>query len=472
MRAHEAGALHAPGYGAPYWLSTPADPNALVASLWPQGTARAESGHVQLHGRSVVDLASEFGTPAFFLDVADLKSRMASFHDAFTQAFAPLSGAQVFYAGKAFLCRAVARWAAEAGLGVDTASLLELETALAGGVPPELVTLHGNNKSDAEIRRALEVGLGKIVVDHVSELSRVAQIADELGVIAPVMIRVTVGVEAHTHSYIATAHEDQKFGISLATGEALEAAQMATELSAVKLVGFHSHIGSQIFDLSGFEVAAQRLVGLYARVVRDLGVQLPWLNLGGGYGMSYTTEHTPLAPGQIAGQLADLVSAECDRADVPVPTVCVEPGRAIAGPSTFTVYEVGTVKDVRLDNGQVRKYVSVDGGMSDNIRTALYAADYSATVANRASDAPAALGRVVGKHCESGDIVVMDEFIPADVCRGDLIAVPGTGAYCRSLASNYNLALRPPVVAVEADGSAQVLIRREEPADLLGLDVS
>lgn len=472
MRAHEAGALHAPGYGAPYWLVTPSDPNALVQALWPQGAHRAQSGHMELHGRSIVDLAAEFGTPAFFLDVADLKSRMASFHQAFTDAFAPHDGAQVFYAGKAFLCRAVASWAADAGLGVDTASLLELETALAGGVAPELVTLHGNNKSDAEIRRALEVGLGKIVVDHVSELPRIATLAEELGTVAKVMIRVTVGVEAHTHSYIATAHEDQKFGISLATGEAFEVARAAHELSGVDLVGLHSHIGSQIFDMSGFEVAAQRLIALHARIAREFGTELPLLNLGGGYGMSYTTEHTPMSPEQIAQRLADVVSAECRRAEVAVPMICVEPGRAIAGPSTFTVYEVGTVKDVRLDNGQVRKYVSVDGGMSDNIRTALYAADYSATVANRASAAPAALGRVVGKHCESGDIVVMDEFIPADVDRGDLIAVPGTGAYCRSLASNYNLALRPPVVAVEADGSSRILIRREEPADLLGLDVS
>lgn len=472
MRAHEAGALHAPGYGAPYWLVTPNDPNALVTQLWPQGVERHDNGQLHIRGRSVVELAAEYGTPTYFLDAEDMRTRMASFEQAFAKAFAPHNGAQVFYAGKAFLCRRVARWAADAGLGVDTSSYLEMETALAAGVPAKLVTLHGNNKSDTELRRAVEAGLGKIVVDHLSEIHRVNDIAAALGTTAPVMVRVTVGVEAHTHSYIATAHEDQKFGISLATGEALTAVTAAVNAPNVELIGLHSHIGSQIFDLSGFEVAAKRLVGLHAQVATQLGVVMPWLNLGGGYGMSYTTEHTPLTPQQIAEQLAHTVATECDRAGVEVPTVCVEPGRAIAGPSTFTLYEVGTVKDVRLENGQTRKYVSVDGGMSDNIRTALYAADYSATVASRASSAPPALGRVVGKHCESGDIVVMDEFVPEDVGRGDLLAVPGTGAYCRSLANNYNLALRPPVVAVEAGGECSVLVRRELPADLLGLDVS
>ena len=308
-------------------------------------------------------------------------------------------------------------------------------------------------------------------MDSFEEIERIAQVATRLDVVAPVMVRVTVGVEAHTHEYIATAHEDQKFGFSLAGGQADEAVRRILDHAGrLSLRGLHSHIGSQIFDVSGFEVAARRVLDLRLRVAREHGVELPELDLGGGFGIAYTTQHDPLPPADLAAGMAEIVGRTCRADGVSVPRISIEPGRAIAGPSTFTLYEVGTVKEVLLDGNASRTYVAVDGGMSDNMRPALYDADYSCTVANRVSDAPPALGRVVGKHCESGDIVVKDEFVPSDIAPGDLLAVPGTGAYCRSLSSQYNHVPRPPVVAVR-DGQARLIVRRETIEDLLGLDV-
>jgi diaminopimelate decarboxylase len=281
-----------------------------------------------------------------------------------------------------------------------------------------------------------------------------------------ILIRVTVGVEAHTHEFIATAHEDQKFGLSLSGGHAAEAVRRALTLDGLELRGIHSHIGSQIFDTAGFEVAARRVVGLLAEIKAEHGVELPEIDLGGGLGIAYTSDDDPREPAEIAGSLTEIVRRECAAADLTPPRISVEPGRAIVGPTAFTLYEVGTVKP--LDG--LRTYVSVDGGMSDNIRTALYDAEYSVALVSRASTAEPMLSRVVGKHCESGDIIVRDAFLPADLAPGDLIAVPATGAYCRSMASNYNHALKPPVVAV-ADGRSRVIVRRETEEDLLRLDI-
>jgi diaminopimelate decarboxylase len=403
------------------------------------------------------------------LDEADFRTRAVAFRAAFRRAFD--GNADVYYAGKAFLCTAVARWMAEDGLAVDTCSGGELAVALRAGVPVERIGLHGNNKSDVEIDRAVAAGIGRVVVDGIDEIGRIADAGRRHGRRVPVLLRVTVGVEAHTHEYIATAHEDQKFGLSLAGGRARHAVDLVlAQEDWLDLRGLHSHIGSQIFDTSGFEVAAHRIVGLHAQLSHELGRELPELDLGGGFGVAYTTQHDPLPPDELADGLAEIVTRECAAQGVPVPRVSVEPGRAIAGPSTCTLYTVGTVKPVELDGGLVRTYVSVDGGMSDNIRTALYDADYSGTVASRASSAEPVLARVVGKHCESGDVVVKDEFLPGDVRRGDLLAVPGTGAYCRSMASQYNHVPRPPVLAVR-DGSVRVLVRRETEDDILGLDV-
>jgi diaminopimelate decarboxylase len=469
MPAHEAGALHAGAFRGPGWLQQPEDVNALVSRLWSRSVLRGAAGALTVAGVDVRDIAERYGTPAYVLDEADLRSRAIEFRDAFDRAFG--GNADVYYAGKAFLCTAVAGWMAEDRLAVDTCTGGELAVALRAGVPPGRIGLHGNNKSDAEIDRAVAAGIGRVVVDGVDEIGRIAEAGRRHGRRVPVLLRVTVGVEAHTHEYIATAHEDQKFGLSLAGGQARDAVDLVlAQGDWLDLRGLHSHIGSQIFDTSGFEVAAHRIVGLHAQLSRELGRELPELDLGGGFGVAYTTQHDPLPPGDLAAGLAEIVTRECAAHGVAVPRISVEPGRAIAGPSTFTLYAVGMVKPVELDGGLVRTYVAVDGGMSDNVRTALYDADYSCTLASRASSAGPVLARVVGKHCESGDVVVKDEFLPGDIGRGDLLAVPGTGAYCRSMASQYNHVPRPPVLAVR-DGAVRVLVRRETEDDILALDV-
>ncbi len=308
-----------------------------------------------------------------------------------------------------------------------------------------------------------------MIVDSFDEIRRLAEIAAAAGVRQRVLVRVTVGVEAHTHEFIATAHEDQKFGFSLRDGSAARAVETVLAVPALELAGLHSHIGSQIFETTGFEVAAHRLIG-FAATIRDIhGLQVDEVNLGGGLGIAYVSGDDPESPKQTLERLNAIVEGECAAVGLRVPLVSVEPGRAIVGPSAITVYEVGTIKDVTLDAGQTRKYVSVDGGMSDNIRTALYDAEYTCVLANRESHAPAVQARVVGKHCESGDVVVRDTWLPADVRPGDLLAVAATGAYCRSMANNYNYLPRPPVVSVK-DGGALVMLRRETEDDLLRLD--
>lgn len=469
MRAHEAGALHG-NDAAPQWLPYPKDVNALLDGLWSSTTTREADGSLAIAGVSVSELAREYGTPLFIVDETDFRERAVAFRDAFAQAFAPLNGAHVSYAGKAFLSTAVARWIAADGLGLDVCSGGELAVGLRGGVNAAHVTFHGNNKSDLEIRDALEAGVGRLVIDSLEEIDRVDSIARDLGVTQRVLIRVTSGVEAHTHEFIATAHEDQKFGISLATGEALEAIERVHAAQSLVLDGLHSHIGSQIFDTHGFDVAARRVLALMAEAGRVLGEPLRHLVLGGGFGVMYNTQHTPNTPWQLATELASIVEDTCEDLEIPVPSLGFEPGRAIAGPSTQTLYTVGTLKDVKLGGNQERLYVSVDGGMSDNIRTALYDADYSCLLANRTSEAEPRVVRIVGKHCESGDIVVKDEYLPGDVTRGDLISVPVTGAYCYALASNYNHCLRPGVVSVK-NGEVTQMIRRETEDDLFARDL-
>ncbi|GGX82427.1 diaminopimelate decarboxylase [Streptomyces hiroshimensis] len=458
--AHPAGPRYADVLPEGHYTAPPADLNALDAKVWSRTVDRDGDGVVTVGGIPVTRLAEEFGTPAYFLDESDFRARCRAWRDAFG------ADADVFYAGKAFLSRAVVRWLHEEGLNLDVCSAGELATALAAGMPAERIALHGNNKSAEEITRAVEAGVGRIVLDSFQEIVRVAHIAERLGKRQRVQIRVTVGVEAHTHEFIATAHEDQKFGLALAGGQAAEAVRRALKLDGLELVGIHSHIGSQIFDTSGFEVAAHRVVGLLKEVRDEHGVELPEIDLGGGLGIAYTSDDDPREPQEIATALREIVTRECATAGLAVPRISVEPGRAIVGPTAFTLYEVGTVKELP----GLRTYVSVDGGMSDNIRTALYDAEYTVALVSRTSTAAPMLSRVVGKHCESGDIVVRDAFLPADVAPGDLLAVPATGAYCRSMASNYNHALRPPVVAV-ADGAARVIVRRETEEDLLRLDV-
>ncbi len=462
MRAHEAGWDHAAvSVRGPAWLRDPADVNALVPQLWSH-TARKVDGVLEIGGIRLTDLVAEHGSPAYVLDEADFRGRARAFRDAF-------AGYDVYYAGKAFLCTTIARWIEEEGLNLDVCSAGELAVAERAGFPMARVGLHGNNKSLAELEHAVTLGVGRIVVDSFHEIQRLAEVTRQTGRTARVMVRVTAGVEAHTHEYIATAHEDQKFGFSISSGDAFDAIRQIRDTEGLELLGLHSHIGSQIFDSAGFEVAARRVLALHAQVADELGYAMPEMDLGGGFGIAYTTQDDPSDPAQLATELTKIVTEECGARDLVVPRLSIEPGRAIVGPAMCTVYEVGTVKAVELDGGAVRTYVSVDGGMSDNIRTALYDADYSATLASRTSADPAMLARVVGKHCEAGDIVVKDEFLPGDLCPGDLLAVPGTGAYCRSMASNYNHALRPPVIAVR-DGVSRVIVRRETVDDLLATD--
>ncbi|MDT0341442.1 diaminopimelate decarboxylase [Streptomyces litchfieldiae] len=458
--AHPAGPRHADVLPEGHYFAPPADLNHLDPKVWARTVTRGADGAVRVAGVGVGELAEAHGTPAYVLDEADFRARCR----AWREAFGP--DADVFYAGKAFLSRAVVRWLTEEGLNVDVCSGGELATALAGGMPPERIALHGNNKSAHEIDRAVAAGVGRIVLDSFEEIERVAAAAGRSGVRQRVQIRVTVGVEAHTHEFIATAHEDQKFGLGLADGTAAEAVRRVLARPALELIGLHSHIGSQIFDMAGFEVSARRVVGLLRAVRDEHGIELPEIDLGGGLGIAYTSDDDPREPHEIGKALGEIVAKECEAAGLAVPRLSVEPGRAIVGPSAFTLYEVGTVKPLT----GLRTYVSVDGGMSDNIRTALYDAEYSVVLASRVSTAAPMLVRVVGKHCESGDIVVRDAYLPSDVAPGDLLAVPATGAYCRSMASNYNHTPRPPVVAV-ADGTAREIVRRETEEDLLRLDV-
>ena len=439
--------------------------NALSPRVWPASCRRNASGALEIGGVDVRDAVAEHSTPLFLLDEADLRDRARRYRGAYVDAGARL----VYYAAKAFLTTTIARWVTEEGLGIDVASGGELAVALRAGVPGDRLLMHGNNKSAEEIDAAVAARVGRIVIDSFDDIVRVADAAARAGIVQPVLVRVTVGVEAHTHEFIATAHEDQKFGLSVGSGAAEEAVRRIAKLPSLDLVGLHSHIGSQIFDAAGFEVAAARVVSVAQRIWDEQGIEVEELNLGGGMGIAYLESDDPLDVPDMAFQIGEIVGKECAAAGIPMPALAFEPGRAIVGPAAVTIYEVGTVKAVDLDRGAVRTYVSVDGGMSDNIRTALYDAEYTVVLASRESSAEPVLSRVVGKHCESGDIVVRDAWLPADLAPGDLLAVAATGAYCRAMASNYNYLPRPAVVAA-AEGRTRVLLRRETLDDLLRLD--
>lgn len=451
----------------------------MTGAPWSTGVGRLPDGALAVAGVDVRDLVAEHGTPAYVLDEADFRMRARAYRSAFEAAFGAVgAGVDVYYAGKALLTVAIARWAREEGLRVDTASSGELAVALRAEVPGAEIGLHGNNKSDAEILRALDAGVGRIIVDSLVEIERVARLAGGRGVVAPVMVRVTTGVHAGGHEYIATAHEDQKFGLSVNAADGAESPAMAALLEVLKhpelkLLGIHSHIGSQILDPDGFEAAARVVLRLRADLSERSGVLVDEVDLGGGYGIAYLPGEVALDPERVAKDIAQSVSGVCQELGTSLPRFSIEPGRAIVGPAGLTLYTVGTVKPVTVsaDDGAdfTRTYVSVDGGMSDNIRPALYGAAYHAEIVGRSSAAETVLARVVGKHCESGDIVVHEVQLPADVRAGDLLAVAATGAYGRSMASNYNMLPRPPVLAV-ADGASRVLVRRETEDDLLGLD--
>ena len=456
---------------SPYRVSVTSTSTRLAARVWPSGLTETADGALALHGQALGELATAYGTPAYLVDVPDLLTRARAFRDEFAAAFEAIgTTCDVFYAGKAFLATPLARLLDAEGLSLDVCTRGELAVAAKAGFPGARVGVHGNNKSAAEIDAAIDYGVGRIVVDSLEEIERVLTAARSHAVRVPVMLRVKTGVEAHTHEFIATAHEDQKFGFSLSGGQAAQAAaEVLKHPDELQLLGFHSHIGSQIFDSDGFRVAAQRLIAMQLQIAQEHGVVLPELDLGGGFGIAYLPEDEPLAPREMATQLAAIVRAACADAQTPVPRVSIEPGRAIIGPAGITLYEVGTVKPVQATDELTRTYISVDGGMSDNPRPALYEADYTATLANRPGSPETAQSRVVGKHCESGDIVVRNQQLPQDIRPGDLLAVAATGAYCRALASQYNHVPRPPVLAVTQDG-VRTWLRRETIDDLLSLE--
>ena len=454
---------------APNWLDEPSDVNELDPRIWSKSVSRHESGQIQVGKVLVSELANSFGTPLYVLDQEDFEARLRGVNRALTGAAQSIGAAcKVYYAGKVMLTADIVRWVRDAGLNLDVASGGELALALAAGMPPERIGLHGNNKSLVEIGRAVAAGVGTIVIDSEIEIERIASIAGAQGRVQNVRLRVNTGVHAHTHEYLATAREDQKFGIAIADAPAL-VAQIRAD-SHLNFLGLHSHIGSQIFVVDGFLAAVERLMWLQKDLLQY--GPAPELNLGGGFGIAYTRADHPLPIEDLAARICRAVEQEAQKLQIPVPDLAFEPGRVIAGPTMFTLYNVGTVKDVQVTDGSApatRRYLSVDGGMSDNARTALYEADYSASLASRKSAAWPALSRVVGKHCESGDIVVRADYLPNDVAPNDLLAVPATGAYCYSLSSNYNYLTRPAMVSVKGD-AVTLMIRAETEPELFARD--
>ena len=455
---------------APNWLHEPTELNQIDHKIWPDNFVRTANGDVSIAGVPVGQLATTFGTPLMVIDKADFFARAAEVKSTFEAAAEKIgTQAKIYYAGKSLLTTEVVRWIDQLGLNLDVSTGGELALALAGGISPDRIGLHGNNKSLFEIGRAVGANVGAIVIDSEIEIERIASIAGAQDKVQPVRIRVNSGVHAHTHEYLATAREDQKFGIAISDVPRL--VEKIRSHSHLKFLGLHSHIGSQIFAVEGFIESIQRLLPLHKALLEHGPV--PELNLGGGFGINYTSADDAPAISTFADAIAHQVQVSCDELKIPVPVLCFEPGRVISGPAGVTLYNVGTIKDVQLTEGAetgVRKYVSVDGGMSDNARPSLYEANYCATLASRSSAAAPALSRVVGKHCESGDIVVRDDFLPADVNPSDLLAVAATGAYCHSLASNYNYVTRPAIVAVE-QGQASLLVRAETEADMFARDL-
>ena len=423
--------------------------SAIPRRLLSDTAIVGDDGWLTVGGCSIADLAAEYGTPLFVYDEAHLRNRCR-------EAVAAFGHQRVIYATKAFLCRAMARLAYDEGLLLDVASGGELHVALAAGVPGSACTLHGNNKSVAELRMAIEAGVRHIVVDSFDELDRLdALAADGVGPAPKILLRITPGVHAHTHEFIATGQDDSKFGFNLGNGDALRAVDRARRSASVELVGVHCHIGSNVFEASSFAKAAE--------VMADFAVplDLPELVLGGGLGVAYVESEEAPTITQWGNVLLDASAALGVRSNV-----SVEPGRAIVAAAAMTVYSVGTIKEIP----GLRTYVAVDGGMSDNPRPVLYGSGYESFLPRAVAAERSRTARLVGKHCESGDVLSFEARLPADIAVGDLLAMPVTGAYGHSMGSNYNKITRPPVVFV-ADGEARLVVRRETFDDLLATDL-
>ncbi|SEG13985.1 diaminopimelate decarboxylase [Paenibacillus sp. UNC499MF] len=427
------------------------------------GTSRVNAqGHLEVGGVDTTELAARYGTPLYVVDEALVRRRCREFVDAFQASGLKF---QVAYASKAFCVMAMCRIVAEEGLSLDVVSDGELFTALQAGFPPERIHFHGNNKTPAEIEMALDAGIGCFVVDNFTELRMLDAIAGSKGKRVPILLRITPGVEAHTHEYISTGQIDSKFGFDLGNGAAFEAVKQSAAADHLLLLGVHSHIGSQIFEVEGFRVAAEKVAQFASQVRDELNVVFSVINLGGGFGIRYVEGDTPLPMSTYVEAIAEAVKTRFEAVSYPMPEIWIEPGRSIVGDAGTTLYTVGTNKDIP----GVRKYVSVDGGMTDNPRPALYQSQYEAMLANRASEPSRETVSIAGKCCESGDMLIWDVELPL-VQSGDILAVASTGAYNYSMASNYNRIRRPAVVFVK-DGMADVAVKRETYEDLVRNDV-
>ena len=425
-------------------------------------TAQVVDGHLHIGGVDVVDIAKEFGTALYVYDQADLENRMETYRDAFASRY---PNSDVIYASKAFLNKAVCRLVAQHGLCLDVSGGGELALSQAVGFPMERVFVHGNNKTPQELREAISAGVGRIVVDSRIEAYRVSEIAAELGKIQDVYMRITPGVEADTHEYIRTGCEDSKFGFTMRDDFAFTCVGDIYELPNVNLVGFHMHIGSQIFALHSFDEAIKVIVEFASRVKEQYGIEVDEIDVGGGLGIAYVTEEKPASIEEFAEVVTSSMKKYCAEFDFKEPRLLCEPGRSMVATPGVTLYTVGILKTLP----GIRKYVAIDGGMSDNIRTALYHADYEPVIANKADQPRTEIVTVCGKHCESGDAVVLDRPLQHPDL-GDILCVFGTGAYCHSMASNYNGQPRPGIVFVK-DGEAKLVTRRETYADLMACDL-
>lgn len=434
-----------------------------MTEVWPQGTHRNDSGELVIGGVSVVDLVQRQGSPIYIYDELTLRGAMRTWKQALENR---LPGSRVVYAGKAFLCTAIAEIVAEEGLGLDCVSDGELFIGLNAGVNPAMLSLHGNNKGRNELEMAIEVGIGKIIVDNHDEIELLAELTAAHQSPITVLVRLNPGVDVHTHRKISTGMADSKFGLPIADGQAERAVKRLTEIPGVHLAGYHAHVGSQLFDTDAHTSAIGDMIAFAAEMKRKHHVHLEIFSPGGGFGIGYHDVDSPLDPTVWVDVLATAIETSCAANSLPLPQVIIEPGRSIAGPAGVAVYTLGARKELP----GLRTYVSVDGGMADNIRPALYDASYTAVIANRRDSAAPEKVTIAGKYCESGDILIDDIELPSPR-EGDLLAVPAAGAYCLAMASNYNMSLKPAVALVR-DGSATLIRRRESFADLIRLDRS
>lgn len=421
------------------------------------------AGHLAIGGVDTVELAKEYGTPLYVMDEQVVRESLRRFHDSMNKYYG--GKGEVHYASKAFSCMEMCRIVASEGDGLDVVSAGELYTAYKAGFPMEKVGYHGNNKTDEELRYAIEFGVGHIIVDNISELHRLEAIAAEMKAQPSIMFRIKPGIDAHTHDFVKTGQIDSKFGFALETGEAFEAVKEAVGCKNVKLAGLHCHIGSQIFDIAPFEETAKVMLGFIAKIKNELGYVIEGLNLGGGFGIKYLNEHDP-APFEVyLERVSAVVNAECDRLGIELPKMFIEPGRSIAAPAGITLYTVGARKEIP----NIRTYVSVDGGMADNPRYILYGSEYDAVVANKAGEERTEKVTIAGKCCESGDLI--GENMPLQHAEsGDIIAVCATGAYNYSMSSNYNRLQKPAVVFVN-NGKSRIAVKRETLDDIIRNDI-